>query len=156
MKFFLSFLILCVLAGCQTVDLYERVVTIPGHAWEGKYRPQFRFEIRDTASPYQLFVILRHNNRYNYNNIWINLHTVGPGIPPARVHYELPLATNERGWLGSGMDDLYEHRIALTPAGENFYFRKAGVYTFTLEQIMRENPLQHVMNVGLRLEKKTQ
>ena len=31
---------------------------------------------------------------------------------------------------------------------------KAGNYTFTIEQIMREDPLENVLNVGLRIEKK--
>jgi hypothetical protein len=44
--------------------------------------------------------------------------------------------------------------VALTPMNQNFYFKKAGKYTFSLEHIMRENPLEHVMNVGLRVEKK--
>jgi gliding motility-associated lipoprotein GldH len=70
------------------------------------------------------------------------------------VKYDLMLATNDNGWLASGMDDIYEHRISLTPANENFYFRKKGDYTFTLEQVMREDPLKNVLNAGLRIEKK--
>ena len=35
----------------------------------------------------------------------------------------------------------------------NFYFRKKGDYTFTIEQIMREDPLNNVLNVGIRIEK---
>jgi hypothetical protein len=49
------------------------------------------------------------------------------------------------------MDDIYEHRIPLTPVAEKF--RKPGEYTFTVEQIMRENPLNNVLNVGIRVEK---
>ena len=33
---------------------------------------------------------------------------------------------------------------------------KTGIYKFTLQQIMREDPLEHVMNVGIRLEKVAQ
>jgi gliding motility-associated lipoprotein GldH len=66
-----------------------------------------------------------------------------------KAAFELSLATNE-GWLGSGMDDIYEHRIKLT----NPQYWKAGNYHFTIEQIMREDPLENVMNVGLRVEKK--
>jgi hypothetical protein len=28
---------------------------------------------------------------------------------------EFQLATNEKGWLATGMDDIYEHRIKLAP-----------------------------------------
>jgi gliding motility-associated lipoprotein GldH len=84
----------------------------------------------------------------------VNLYTQAPGDSVQKVQYELPLASKEKGWLGSAMDDLYEHRIALTPQNQKLFFRKPGEYIFTLEQIMREDPLQHVMDVGLRLEKK--
>jgi gliding motility-associated lipoprotein GldH len=67
--------------------------------------------------------------------------------------YDLTLATNEKGWLGSGMDDIYEHRIPLK-ATSWAIFKKPGNYTFTLEQIMREDPLNNVLAVGLRIEKK--
>jgi gliding motility-associated lipoprotein GldH len=68
---------------------------------------------------------------------------------------ELPLASAEKGWLGSGMDDIYEHRIALTLDPQLVGFKKSGNYNFTLEQIMREDPLEHVFNAGLRIEKKS-
>jgi len=152
------FLVACctlLVAACAKIDLYEKVVNIPAQAWQSSFRPSFTFEISDTTAPYQLFLLLRHDNRYNYNNIWINLHRKSPDGKVSTVPYELQLATNERGWLAEGMDDLYSHRIPLTPpANDTFYFNRAGAYTFTVEQTMRQDPLQHVMNVGLRIEKK--
>ena len=141
-------------SSCTAVDLYEKTVPIPKHEWSSGFKPQFRFVISDTVSPYQVFVILRHTDRYNFNNIWINLTIQAPADTAHKVQYELPLASKEKGWLGTGMDDIYEHRINITPANDNFYFRKSGEYVFTLEQVMREDPLQQVLDVGLRLEKK--
>jgi len=152
---YLLFLVCCVgLSACTSIDLFEKVEPIPGHQWKGSFKPSFSFEIKDTTVPYQVYVILRHNEKYNYNNIWVNLHTKSPDGTVSKAQYELPLATTEKGWLGTGMDDLYEHRIALTPINQQFYFKKAGTYTFTLEQVMREEPLANVLNVGLRIEKK--
>ncbi len=141
--------------SCTTIDLYEKSVSIPGHSWETSYKPAFTFSIKDTASPYQLFFIIRHTDRYSFNNIYIDLTTQQPGDDSTQTgRYDLRLATDNEGWLGTGMDDIYEHRIPLTPASGEFYFRKPGDYTFTVGQIMRENPLNHVLNVGLRVEKK--
>lgn len=149
-----TFFIVTIL-GCAKTDLYEKVRSIPGQQWDSKFKPQFKFTISDTTAPHQLYVILRHSEKYNYNNIWLNLFIKGPGDKVAtKVPYELQLATNEKGWLAAGMDDIYEHRILLTPTTDRFYFKKAGEYTFTIEQIMRENPLQNVMDVGLRIERK--
>jgi len=144
------------LSSCTSIDLYEKTVPIPQHEWSSSFKPQFKFTIKDTTVPYQVYIILRHNDLYSYNNIWINLYTKAPGDTVEKVQYELPLASKEKGWLGSAMDDIYEHRISITPQNQKLYFKKSGEYTFTIEQIMREDPLQHVMDVGLRLEKKSE
>lgn len=138
-------------SSCTTIDLYEKSVTIPGHEWKRNYKPSFDFIIKDTSSPYKLFFILRHNEKYNFNNIYINVYVKGPGQDSAvKIQQDLVLATNEKGWLATGMDDIYEHRIPLAPEQS----LKAGAYTFTIEQIMREDPLKNVLNAGLRIEKK--
>lgn len=146
------FLFLSVLAlvSCTSVDLYENNVAIPNHRWESSFKPKFNFTIRDTTATYQLYLVFRHTEKYNYNNIWINLSSIPPNDTLRKLHYELPLATNEKGWMATGMDDIYEHRIPLT----NPQHWKAGNYTFMVEQIMREDPLQNVLDVGLRVEKK--
>ena len=139
------------LSSCTTIDLYEKSVAIPQHKWKNSFKPSFAFIIKDTSSPYQIFLVLRHNDKYNYSNIYINLYATLPGKDTAiQIKRDLILATNDKGWLGEGMDDIYEHRIKL---GEPQSL-KAGTYTFTLEQIMREDPLENVMDVGLRIEKK--
>lgn len=146
----IRFLIICILLqACNTVDLYEKDVTIPGFKWKSSFKPEFSFIIKDTSAPYQLFLVLRHNERYNFNNIWINLYSQPPGDTLHKAPFELALATNEK-WLASGMDDIYEHRIKLTEP----QYLKAGLYHFKVEQIMREDPLENVMDVGLRVEKK--
>ena len=48
------------------------------------------------------------------------------------------------------MDDIYEHRVEIQ---QETRFTHPGVYSFTLEQIMREDPLKHILNVGVRIEK---
>lgn len=154
-KLCLSILIVCSLfAGCDTIDLYEKNVAIPGHEWQSSYKPNFQFNIEDTTVPYHFYIVLRHNEKYNYNNIWVKLTIQPPSDTLHTEQLELSLADNEKGWLGSAMDDLYEHRVRVTPA-EGFMLRK-GVYNFTIEQIMRDDPLENVMNVGLRIEKKKQ
>ncbi len=142
-----------ILTSCQTIDLYEKTVPVPGHEWSSSFKPEFRFTIKDTTVPYRVFITLRHNDRYTYNNIWVNLITQAPGDTLQKVQYELPLASRE-GWLGTGMGDIYDHRIAITPQNQDLYFRRSGEYVFTLEHIMRQDPLLHVLDVGLRLEKK--
>src|SRR5438046_5563561 len=77
----LTFFIACSLwlTACTTIDLYEKNVTIPGFKWKSSYKPEFTFAIKDTTVRYQVFLVLRHTDKYNYNNIWINLYSQPPG-----------------------------------------------------------------------------
>ena len=141
------------LSSCQSIDLYERVVNIPHQEWKSNFKPQFNFTIKDTQSRYDVYVIVRHSEKYEFNNIWVSLTYQLKGQQPVTGQYELPLANND-GWVGIGMDDLYEHRIRVTPS--NGIALRAGEYSFAIGQIMRKDPLENVLNVGLRIEKKQQ
>jgi gliding motility-associated lipoprotein GldH len=142
-------LIVLVVNSCTTVDLFEKTTPIPGHKWKSSFKPSFTFDIKDTNRLYQIFFVLRHNEKYNFNNIYINLSAILPGQDSITVRKNLTLATNEKGWLATGMDDIYEHRLLL---GEPEKL-KAGTYTFTVEQVMREDPLENVLDAGIRIEK---
>ena len=146
--FFLVPCALC-LSACTTVDQYEKTVSLKNHEWKGDYKPEFDFTITDTTTLYEAFFVIRHTEKYNYKNIWINLYSQPPGDTMHKAPFELELATNEKGWLATGMDDIYEHRIRLTPPRA----LKAGTYKLILENIMREDPLKEVLNVGVRIEK---
>jgi gliding motility-associated lipoprotein GldH len=150
LRAFLFVIVLAAFGACGTIDVFEKNVAIPGHAWSNSFRPEITFEISDTNSLYNIFVVLRHTNSYRYNNLWLNVYTQAPGDTVRRDRLDLRLATDDKGWLGSGMDDVFEHRIIITREPVAL---KPGKYTFTLEQIMREEPLRHVMNAGIRVEK---
>jgi gliding motility-associated lipoprotein GldH len=139
--------------GCTpTVGVFEKNVAIPDHSWSSSFKPEVSFEIQsDTVSLYRLYVVLRHTDAYNYKNIWLNVGVQSPGDSMRQNRLNLVLANDDKGWLGKGMDDVYEHRIPLEATPRSF--PKPGIYKFTLQQIMREDPLQHVMNAGIRLEK---
>lgn len=140
--------------SCTQTNLFEKTAVIPGHSWKSSFKPGFTFTITDTTAQYTLYLIIRHNDRYSFNNIYVNLHVKGPGQDTTQVvPFDMRLGTDESGWLGSGMDDIYEHRHAITPL-TGVKFRKPGDYTYTIEQIMRQDPLENVLNAGIRIEKK--
>lgn len=148
--FLLPFGFILGLFSCTQIELYEKTVTIPGHAWQSNFKPSFTFIIKDTTALYQPFIVLRHSDKYNFKNIYINLYIQLPnGDTIKRLHQDLTLADDLSGWKASGMDDIYEHRI---PLGGPEPFKK-GEFKFTLEQVMREDPLRNVLDAGIRIEK---
>jgi gliding motility-associated lipoprotein GldH len=142
------------LAACNSFPsgVFEKDVAVPGQQWESGFHPRVEFIIKeeDTASLYNIYLVLRHTDAYDYNNIWIKGTVQEPGDTAAKSQrYDLLLATN-KGWEGNGMDDIYEHRLLLQPETK---FRRPGTYSFMIEQIMREDPLKHILDVGIRVEK---
>jgi len=142
----------CFLLGaCTKINVFEKYVALKDHAWQSNIKPTIAFDIADTTSLYNLYIVLRHSDAYDFNNIWIRCTVITPGdsIKKSR-NYNLPLASNDKGWSGTGMDDIFEHRVLIQPRTR---FIKAGKYEFILEQIMREDPLENILNVGMRVEK---
>ena len=139
------------LVSCIKSDLFEKNAAIPGQAWEYSFKPTIQFNITDTVSSYNIFIVVRHTDAFRYNNLWIRIKSSAPGDSATTTQqFDLPLASQNK-WTGTGMDDIYEHRILLYRRPVKFV--RPGQYKVSVEQVMRENPLQHIMNIGLRLEK---
>ena len=138
------------LAACTNLGVFEKDVPLKKQQWPASYKPSFAFTITDTTAAYQIYLVLRHTDAYNFNNIWVKFTRTGPDTSYTQ-QADLTLANNAQGWLGTGMDDIWEHRVPITQSP--IRFRRSGKYEFTLEQIMRQDPLLHVLNAGLRVEK---
>lgn len=143
--FFCSVLLL---ASCGSIDVYEKTKAFPDHEWKGNDSASFAFEINDTTKAYNVYFVLRHEDAYRKKNIWVNITIKGPDTTVS-IKPEFNLADNTR-WLGTAMDDIIEHRINLESKPR---WLKKGQYVFTIKQAMREDPLQYVLNAGIRVEK---
>ncbi|SKA15254.1 gliding motility-associated lipoprotein GldH [Chitinophaga eiseniae] len=142
-------------AACKPIkmDAYEKNREIPEHDWAYGYKPSFDVTIQpeDTATLFDIYVNVRHTDAYPYSNMWLLIGTKYPGDSiPKEQRVELPLADINGKWHGNGIDDIFEHRVLIQ---QKALFNKPGTYQFTFEQNMRQNPLPHVMNIGLRIEK---
>lgn len=142
-----------VITGCHSFNSYENTTAFPQHRWPSSEKINARFTVTDTAAFYNIFIVVRHTGAYHFNNLWVNLSTKAPYDSLKSQQLNLQLANNSQGWLGSYFDDIIEHRIQVNPFPIKL---KAGEYNFSLQQIMREDPLQEMMNAGIRIEKNIQ
>jgi len=137
--------------SCIKIDLFQKQATIPSQQWPYTDVPQFTFHIEDTTSLYNVYVVLRHTDLYEYNNIWLRIGLKTPSDSFSYQNVNLVLGTDGKGWDGTGMDDIFEVRKSISAAP--FSFKTNGDYTFSIAQIMRENPLKNILDVGVRVEK---
>ena len=155
-KYKLQFLVLpivhCLLfSSCKQIDVYEKHTVIPKYEWQSSFSATGDFLITDTISAYSIYLVLRHTDAYQYNNIWLNIGLQAPGDSMYIQKVNLILGDDASGWEGTGMNDILEIRKLLN--GKPRRFKQAGKYSFTISQIMRNNPLLNVMSAGLRVEK---
>ncbi len=151
-KLLILFAFFFVLVGCIPSNTFEKNEAISYHAWDKKDVKSYDFEISDTSSKYLMFVTMRHTDAYHFSNIWLDLETIKPNKKSTKQKVELPLAESSGRWTGKGMNEIYEHKIRLS--GNSYTkFDQIGTYTIKLHQIMRENPLEEILSIGIRLEK---
>ena len=152
-KIFLLILILSsAFISCREIDLFEKNIAVPNMQWINNYDATGSFIIKDTTSTYNVFIVLRHTDAYLYNNIWLNVGLQAPG--DAGLKYQkinLTLGNDAKGWEGIGVNDIWEVRKLISGVPKKFI--KAGTYNFSIAQLMRDNPLQHIISVGLSIQK---
>ncbi|MBL0145216.1 MAG: gliding motility lipoprotein GldH [Chitinophagaceae bacterium] len=124
---------------------------MPNYNWQSNFTASGAVSILDTASAYNLYVVLRHTDAYKYNNIWVQINVSSQGDTLVNQKLDLSLASDATGWEGVGMNDIWEVRKLITVVP--FKFKKKGEYKYNIAQIMRDNPLPNVMSAGIRVEK---
>jgi gliding motility-associated lipoprotein GldH len=137
--------------SCMQLDSFEQNVEITKHEWSAASPAEVSFNITDTISTYNVFVVLRHTDAYAYKNIWLNIATQQPGDKQFKSdRFELILQQPDGTWIGTGLNDIWEIRY---PLFTNVRFVKQGTYRIRLQQAMRDEPLLHILNAGMRIEK---
>lgn len=135
--------------SCTQINVYESNTTIPNYLWKSGFNAKGSFTISDAAAGYNCYIVLRHTDAYKYSNIWLNVGLQLPGDSMRYTKMNVELATDAAGWMGTGMDDIWEMRqLVLLPV------KKAGIYNYSISQVMRDDPLPAVMSAGLRVEKR--
>jgi gliding motility-associated lipoprotein GldH len=139
------------LSSCNKIGLFEKVFFTPKQQWIQSFQPEINFDITDTSSSYLVYFTVRHADAFAFNNLWIKVYSKMPGDSlEKQERFDIPLADGKQ-WLGSGMDDIFNHRVLLyrTPVK----FAKPGEYYLRIAHDMRIDPVEFIFNVGIRIEK---
>jgi gliding motility-associated lipoprotein GldH len=138
MKFFLfcALLLAMFMMSCTDAAYFEQNKAISNRSWAYSDVPEFAVHIDDSTATYDVYVLL---------------HQAGSKLLDTAYRAEITLAELDGRWLGQSAGTLYELQYL---AHQNFVFPDTGIYTFAIEQNMRQNPLKDVADVGIKLVKK--
>jgi gliding motility-associated lipoprotein GldH len=122
---------------------------MPIEGWHADSIAHFTLDVQDTLSSYAVYLKLRHNHEYPWQNIWffrsISSHQ---GIEYTdTINYVL--ADDMGKWLGKGIGDKKMVTMPLT--SQALQFKHPGEYTFSIQHGMRDTVLSGVLELGLEV-----
>lgn len=154
MRSFLGFgFLILALVSCDEERIYEKNTDFSSRQWAVSQKPEFQFEINDTAQAYNLYCNVRNSLDYPFARIFVTFYlrdSAGVLLDKALVHQLLFDEKTGEPHGESGLGDIYDHRIALKT---NHHFPYTGFYQIALEQFMRTDTLAGILAVGVRVEK---
>ncbi len=138
-------------SSCDRDVIFEENIKIPGEQWHKDSLVYLTTEIKDTVELYNIYLNLRHSTEYDYKNLYLFFETVLPNGQVIRDTVECILANRAGKWLGQGHGRIKSHKFHFR---EDIWFPYKGEYVFVMQQAMREETLNGITDVGIRIERK--
>lgn len=148
--------LVCTVVSCDKKRVFDEYKSLDGK-WNKDSIVTFEFEQKDTVSKYNLFVNVRNNSSYPYNNLFLIVQMSQPGTNLTKVDtLEYQMANADGTLMGEGFTDVKESKLWYK---ENQTFPKPGKYVVSIQQAVRKSgqvpgvqELEGVTEVGFRIE----
>lgn len=148
-------LVTTLLFSCDKKRVFDEYKSV-GSAWHKDSIVSFNLPELDSTKRYNLFVTLRDNNNYPFNNIFLFVGMEMQNGFTKVDTLEYQMANPDGSLLGDGFTDIKESKLYYK---ENVRFR--GKYKVFIKQAVRETGkvpgvelLEGITDVGFRIEKK--
>jgi gliding motility-associated lipoprotein GldH len=151
-------LLLLFFTSCDKKQFFSEYKELDG-SWKKSDTLRFTFEQKDTINPYNLFLNVRNNNDYPFNNMYLIVSLKEPGKKPTiKIDtLEYQMADVDGTLLGEGFTDVKESKLWYL---ENYVFNRIGNYKVEVVQAVRATgevdgvaELEGITELGLRIEK---
>jgi gliding motility-associated lipoprotein GldH len=150
----LLILVVILLFSCDKKRVFDEYKSI-GNAWNKDSIVTFNLPELDSTKRYNLFVNLRTNKNYPFNNLFLIVAIEIPNGFTKVDTLEYLMANPDGSLLGDGFSDIKESKLFYK---EKVRFR--GKYKVHIKQAVRENgkvpgvtALEGITDVGFRIEK---
>jgi gliding motility-associated lipoprotein GldH len=135
------------LISCDRGMVYDHFETMKEGTWSWRDAREFPVEVTDTVSLHNIYLQVRHTVEYPMSNLYMFVYVKSPQGQLLKDTVNIQLAEPDGRWIGKGSGNLREISLLYR---KQTRFGKPGVYTFTLEQGMR-NPELPVTDIGVRI-----
>lgn len=142
--------LLVLFSSCDPNRIYEKNIRINPNGWPAGTDILFEVPVIDSLELCNFYINLRHTESYKFSNLYLFINSYFPGGSYARDTIELILADHTGKWYGKGFGKIKEYQVMIR---QGVIFPISGNYKISIEQGMRENNLQGVEDIGIRIER---
>ena len=153
----LPLVLLVTLVSCDKKQVFDEYKEFDG-TWKKNKKVSFTFEQKDTVTAFNLFLNVRNNNEYPYENLFLIVSLNQPDGKVMVDTLEYKMAYDDGTLMGTGFSDIKESKLWYK---ENYSFEKAGKYTLDVVHAVRQtgkvqgvSDLIGITDLGLRIEKR--
>jgi gliding motility-associated lipoprotein GldH len=151
---FFIFLLICI-TSCDKKRVFDEYKSIEKN-WHKDSIISFSFTQKDTIKPFNLFVNLRNNNKYPYNNLFLIVELEQPNKQTIVDTLEYQMANADGTLLGDGFTETKESKLFYK---EKYQFKNSGTYNVYIQHAVRHSGkitglenLEGILDVGFRIE----
>ena len=152
-----AFMMLIVASSCDDSLVKSEFKPTNNGVWNKDSIVEFTFSEIDTVQEHHIFINLRNDEDYPYNNLFLIAELNFPSGDIVTDTLEYEMAQPDGKWLGKGYGSIKENKLWFR---ENIVFPSSGVYTLRLAHAMRKNGnvegvanLKGVTDVGYEIKK---
>ncbi len=136
--------------SCTNKGVFNEFKAVPKSGWSKDSLMVFNIPVTDTLHNNNMYINVRNSISYSYSNLWLFVEIVQPGGEALKDTFEISLADPAGKWLGQGMGGVKTCEVVYR---RDVYFPVAGTYKVKIQQGMRENNLEGISDIGVRVEK---
>jgi len=158
-KGLLLFLIGLLFFSCDDTVVSSDTENIPS-VWNKNEPILFTIPQQDSTQTFDMFLTVRNNNDYRYNNLFLISTLEYPNGKVVTDTLEYRMANPDGSWLGTGIGSIKESKLWLK---QDMAFTEQGEYALRISHAVRNNGevagvtnLEGITAIGYSIEKQGQ
>ena len=145
------------ITSCNDVVEFNQYKAVENSSWKSEKKITFKFEIKDTLLPKNLFINIRNNKEYAFSNLYVITALKFPNNSVVIDTLQYKMADALGRFIGEGFSEIKDNKL--------FYkarkvFPSSGKYSLDIRHAMRRNGevnaienLNGIQDVGFSIEK---
>lgn len=151
LRSFIFVSLVTLIVACNGGRVYDKWIDIDEYTWVHDSVFVFEYIIEDTSIMYDVNLGLRHVNQYPYQNIWMLTSMQSPNGVVYKDTIQCQLANEFGEWYGKRGAGIYNYVLKMYSGVK---FADVGTYNICIQHGMRENNLNGVAAVGIKIDQK--